>query len=225
MERRCQAQLVPTNHGRMCTLTNENVIPIRCITTEAVNTNNDLILIFIFLIHGFLKDGCSIGRQTHVRSKGIGMVIYPLHEFRLRARAAKIQIGEQPFQICYGALPIHPQTTTCLPEQAFNFTLHTRRNHATPPFEMLLGLRELLQTAVSKPLWNCLNIFGISSAKGSKGNRADVPHFRMVSLSPQPLAQHRRGSNLHNWQVLGTFFSLLYEYHSVRVCISLSLAL
>ena len=35
LERRCQAQLVPTNRGRMCTLTNENVIPIRCITTEA----------------------------------------------------------------------------------------------------------------------------------------------------------------------------------------------
>ena len=27
--------MVPTNRGRMCTLTNENVIPITCITTEA----------------------------------------------------------------------------------------------------------------------------------------------------------------------------------------------
>ena len=196
---------MPTNRGRMCTLTNENVIPIICITTEAVNTNNVLILIFIFLRHGFLKDRCSIGRQTHVRSKG--MVIYPLHEFRFRARAAKIQIGEQPFQICYGALPIHPQTTTCLPEQAFNFTLHTKRNHATPPFEMLFGLRKLLQTAVSKPLLNRLNKFGIISAKGSKGNCTDVLHFRMAGLFPQPLAQHRRGSNLHNMQVLSTFFS------------------
>ena len=61
-ERRCQAQLVPTNRGRMCTLTNENVIPMRCITTEAVNTNNVLILIFIFLSHGFLRDRCTIGR-------------------------------------------------------------------------------------------------------------------------------------------------------------------
>ena len=134
LERRCQAQLVPTNHGRMCTLTNENVIPMRCITTEAVNTNNVLILIFIFLNHGFLKDRCNIGRQTHVRWKGIGMVIYLLHEFRLRARAAKVQIGQQPFQICYGALPIHPQTSTCLPEQAFNFTLHT-----TSPYPQLEG--------------------------------------------------------------------------------------
>ena len=158
---------MPTNRGRMCTLTNENVIPVRCITTEAVNTNNVLVLIFIFLGHGFLRDRCNIGRQTHVRSKGISMVIYPLHEFRLRARAAKVQIGEQPFQICYGALPIHPQTTMCLSEQAFNFTLDTRRNHVTPPFEMLLGLRKLLQTAVSKPLLNCLNMFGITSANGS----------------------------------------------------------
>ena len=79
---------MPTNRGRMCTLTNDNVIPLRCITIEAVNTNNVLILIFIFLGHGFLKDRCSIGRQTHVRSKGISMVIYPLHEFRLRAKAA-----------------------------------------------------------------------------------------------------------------------------------------
>ena len=119
LERRCQAQLVPTNRGRMCTLTNENVIPIRCIIIEAVNTNNVLIL--------------SIGRQTHVRSKGIGMVIYPLHEFRLRVIAGKVQIGEQPFQICYGALPIHPQTTTCLGEQVFNFTPHTRRNQGEQP--------------------------------------------------------------------------------------------
>ena len=96
--RRCQAQL-PINRGRMCTLTNENVIPFTCITTEAVNTNNVLILIFIFLRHGFLRDRCSISRQTHVRSKGIGMVIYPPHELRLRAGAAKVQIGEQPFQI------------------------------------------------------------------------------------------------------------------------------
>ena len=134
------------------------------------------------------------------------MVIYLVHEFRLRARAANVQTGEQSFQICYGALPIHPQTTTCLPEQSFNLTLHTRCNHATP-FEMLLGLCKLLQTAVSKPLLNCLNMFGISSAKGSKGNRTDVLHFKMVGLFPQPLAQHRRGSNLHNPQVLSTFFS------------------
>ena len=30
---------MPTNGGRMCTLTSENVIPITCITTEEVNTN------------------------------------------------------------------------------------------------------------------------------------------------------------------------------------------
>ena len=79
-------------------------------------------------------------------------------------------------------------TTTCLPEQAFNFTLHTRRNHAHRAFEMLLSLRELLQTVVSKPFLKCLNMFGISSAKGSKGNRMDVPHLGMVGLFPQPLA-------------------------------------
>ena len=39
------------------------------------------------------------------------MVLYPLHEFRLRATAAKVQIAEQHFQICYSALPIHPQAT------------------------------------------------------------------------------------------------------------------
>ena len=86
--------MVPTNGGRMCTLTNENVILVRCMTIGVVNTNNVLILIFIFLGHRFLRDGCSIGKQTHVRSKGMGMVIYPLHEFRLRARAAKVQIGD-----------------------------------------------------------------------------------------------------------------------------------
>ena len=58
-----------------------------------------------------------------------------------------------------------------------------------------------------KPLLSCLNMFGISSAKGTKGNRTDLPHFRMVGLFPQPLAQHRRGSNIHNLQVLRTFFS------------------
>ena len=105
---------MPTNRGRMCTLTNENVIPIRCITTKAVNTNNVLILIYIFLSHGFLRDRCGIGRQTHVRSKGISRVMYPLHEFRLRAKAAKVQIGEQPFQICYAALPKQPRASVQL---------------------------------------------------------------------------------------------------------------
>ena len=57
---------MPTNRGRMCTLTNENVISIICITTEAVKTNDVVILIFISLSHGFLRDRCSIGRQTHV---------------------------------------------------------------------------------------------------------------------------------------------------------------
>ena len=50
-----EAQLVPTDRGRMCTLTNENVIPITCITIEALNTNDLLVLIFIFLGHGFLR--------------------------------------------------------------------------------------------------------------------------------------------------------------------------
>ena len=67
-ERRCQAQLVPTGRGTMCTLTNENVIRIRCITNEAVNTNNVLILIFVFLSHGFLKDTCSIGQLEGPRN-------------------------------------------------------------------------------------------------------------------------------------------------------------
>ena len=116
-------------------------------------------------------------------------------------------MGETTFQICYGARPIHPQTTACLPAQAFNFTLHSRRNHATAPFEILVALRELLQTAVSKPFWNCLNMFGISSAKGSKGNRTDVPNFKMVGVFPQPLAQHKRGGNLHDLQIPSTFFS------------------
>ena len=93
MERRCQAKLVPTNRGKMCTLTNENVITIKCITTEAINTKNVLILIFIFLSHGFLRDRCSISKQTHVRWKGVSMVIYQLHGFRHRARATKVQTG------------------------------------------------------------------------------------------------------------------------------------
>ena len=170
VETEWQAQVVPINREQICTLTNQNVIPITCITTEAVNTKNVLILILIFLGRGFLTMRCNIGRQTHVRSKGISMVIYPLHKLSLSARAAKIQVGEGPFQICHGALPIHPQTTTCLPEQAINYTLHTRRNYATPPFDMLLTLRELLQTAVSNQLLNCPNMLAMSSANGSRGN-------------------------------------------------------
>ena len=62
--------MVPTNRGRMCTPTNENVIPFKCITNKAVNTNNVFILIFISLGHGFLRDRWSIRRQTHVESTG-----------------------------------------------------------------------------------------------------------------------------------------------------------
>ena len=39
----------------------------RCITTKAVNTNNILIPIFIFLTNGFLRDrlSCHCGAQKH----------------------------------------------------------------------------------------------------------------------------------------------------------------
>ena len=38
---------------KMCTLRNEDIIALRCITTKAMNTNN----VFIFAF-GFLRHGC-----------------------------------------------------------------------------------------------------------------------------------------------------------------------
>ena len=73
------------------------------------------------------------------------MVIHPLHELCLRARAAKVQMCEQTLQICNSALPIHPRRTTRFLEQAFNFTIHSGSHHA----KMLLTFREWLQPAVT----------------------------------------------------------------------------
>ena len=49
------------------------VLGLGCVVVCAVA----LLLSFIFLGHGFLRDRCRISRQTHVGLKGIGVVIYP----------------------------------------------------------------------------------------------------------------------------------------------------
>ena len=57
-----QAQLVPSNCGTMCTLTNEDIIALRCNTTNAMNTNNIFIFAFGVLSHDFLRHGSNVGR-------------------------------------------------------------------------------------------------------------------------------------------------------------------
>ena len=64
-----QAQLVPSNCGSMCTLTNEDIIAFKCITTEAMNTKQCLHL----RLRGSLAMGSSgtdvmsVGRPIYVR--------------------------------------------------------------------------------------------------------------------------------------------------------------
>ena len=117
-----QAQPVPSNCGKMCTFTNEDIIALRCITTKAMNTNNVFIFTFVLISHGFLRHGYTVRRKPHIRTKGIGMIIHALYELSLRATVTKVQISQQPLQICNSALPIQTQTTTCLPEQMFHLT-------------------------------------------------------------------------------------------------------
>ena len=119
------SQLVPSNYGRMCTFTNEDTIALGCITTKAMNTNNVFIFTFALIRHGFLGHGYTVRRKTHIRTKGIGVIIHALHELSLRARGTQVQISQQPLQICSSAFPIQTQTTTCLPEQRFHLTLHS----------------------------------------------------------------------------------------------------
>ena len=185
-----QAQLVPSNFGRMCTFRNEDIIALGCITTKAINTNNVFIFTFILISHGFLKHGYIVRRKTHICTKRISMIIHTLHELSLRATGTQVQISQQPLQICNSALPIQTQTTTCLLEQTFHLSLHSRGNHTTTPFEVLLGFCKLLQAAVSKPVLHSTDLFCL----------------RVVLLVPQPFAQYGRGCDLHNLQILRTLF-------------------
>ena len=122
-----QAQLVPSNCARMCTLTNEDIIALRFITTKALNTNNVFIFAFGVLGHGFLGHRCNVRWHTHIRTKGSGLIIHPLHELSLRARGTQVQISQQPLQICDNALPIPAQTTACLGGQTIHFTFPSER--------------------------------------------------------------------------------------------------
>ena len=92
-----RAHLVPSDSGRMCTFTNEDIIALGCITTKAMNTNNVFIFAFMLISHGFLKHGWV--RKTLVRTKGIGVIIHALHELSLRAKGTQVQISQQPLQI------------------------------------------------------------------------------------------------------------------------------
>ena len=58
------AQLVPSNCGRMCTFTNEDIIALGCITTKAMNTNNVFIFTFVLISHAFLMHGYNVRRKT-----------------------------------------------------------------------------------------------------------------------------------------------------------------
>ena len=122
-----------------------------CITTKAMNTNNVFIVAFGLISHGFLKHKCTVLRETDICMKGIGVIIHVLHELSLRARGTQVQISQQPLQICNNSLPIQTQTT-CLAEQMFHLNLHSKGNHTTTPFEVLLGFCKLLLAAVSKPV-------------------------------------------------------------------------
>ena len=59
-----QTQLVPSNCGRMCTLTNEDIVALKCITTKAMNTNSVFIFAFTVLSHGFLGHGCNVCKRV-----------------------------------------------------------------------------------------------------------------------------------------------------------------
>ena len=130
-----QAQLVPSNCGKMCTFTKEDIIALRCITTEAMDTHNVFIFAFSLISHGFSRHGCTIRRETHTGTKGISVIIHTLHELSLKARGTQVQISQQRLQICNSALPIQTQTTTCLPEQTFNLTLHSKPRRFWPFLE------------------------------------------------------------------------------------------
>ena len=90
MQGRSQAQLVPSNCGRMCTFTNEDIIALGCITAKAINTNNVFIFAFVLISHGH---GYTVRRKTHIRTKGIGVITHALHELNVRAGGTQVQIS------------------------------------------------------------------------------------------------------------------------------------
>ena len=174
---------MPSNRGRTCALTNEDIIALGCITTQAMNTNNVFIFTSILISHGFLRHGYSVRKKTHIHTKGIGVIIHALHELSLRARGTQVQISQQPLHICNSAWPIQTQTTTCLPEQTFHLTLHSGGNHTTTPFEVLLGFCKLLQAAVSKPIMHSTHTCSITNAKGNQCNSMDLFYLYVVNCS------------------------------------------
>ena len=101
--------LVPSDHGGMCTLTNEDIIALRCITTNAMNTNNVFIFVFGVLSHGFLTHGCNVRRQTQKHTKGIGVVIHPLHELSRRAKGTQVEISSNCFKFATVHCPFKPK--------------------------------------------------------------------------------------------------------------------
>ena len=68
---------MPPNQCRMCALRKEDIIALQCITTKATNTNNVVIFAYGVLSHGFLGQGCTVRRQNHIHTKGIGIIIHP----------------------------------------------------------------------------------------------------------------------------------------------------
>ena len=83
-----QAQLITSNCGKMCTLTNEDIIALK-FTTKAMNTNDVFIFAFGVLSHSFLRHGCNVRRQTHVRTKGIGVIYMCRISWALGPKALK----------------------------------------------------------------------------------------------------------------------------------------
>ena len=60
----------------MCTLTNEDITALGCITTKAINKNNVFIFAFGVLSHGFLRHGYKDRRHTFICVKGSGVIIH-----------------------------------------------------------------------------------------------------------------------------------------------------
>ena len=79
-----------SNYGRMCIFTNEDIIALGSITTKAMNTNNVFIFAFGLISHGFPRHGYTICGETHVQTKGIGVIIHTLHELGLLARGTQV---------------------------------------------------------------------------------------------------------------------------------------
>ena len=134
--------------------------------------------------------------------KGIGVVIHPWREPSLMVRGTQVQIRQHQLQICNTLLPIRPkQPCAC------------RSKHSTSPFAPGVTIPQR-HFKCSSAFANCRK----RRVATSPAQHAHLPHHQcyrnstdlfylwVVVFLPQPFAQYGRGCNLHNLQILHTFF-------------------